>query len=82
MAILDYEEEQTFTREQLEKMKVLNTGLRLTEWASGDGSDLVVDVLDGGKLWVQYDRKHRIYRCADKSRGPGAPYSRDWRAAK
>ncbi len=79
MATFDYEEEQTFTREQIERMKPIDSGKVLTEWIGSDGKELVVDVLDAGRFWVQYDRKRRIYRCADKKYGPAAPFAREWR---
>jgi hypothetical protein len=79
---VDYEVEQTFTRDQLEKMKPVFSGKVLTEWIGSDGGDLVVDVLDSGKFWVQYDRKRQIYRCADKKYGPAAPFGREWRTPR
>ena len=82
MATIDYDEEQTFTREQVEKMKLLATGKVLTEWIGSDGADLIVDLLDSGRFWIQYDRKRRIYRCADKKYGPAAPFGREWRTPK
>lgn len=77
--MLDEEEERTFTRQQLDNMKVMRSGVPLHEFAGPKGEDIVVDVLDGVKYWIQYDRKHRIYRCAQ--RAEASPYERHFRTA-
>ena len=79
--ILDAEEERQFTRAALDQMHTVCKSKALTEWVGPDGGDLVVDTIDGGKFWIQYDRQHSLYRCAAKSSGPAAPFEKGWRKA-
>jgi hypothetical protein len=69
----DYSVDTTFTREQLEKMPVLLSGLVLSEHAAPDGKPMIVDVPEARLFWVQYSRDHSVYRCADRKRGLPRP---------
>lgn len=77
---MDYEDQKTFTRGQLEKMRVICRGQILEDWATANGGPLVVDVLDSGQFWIQYSREHGLYRCAEKKAPEATRYERDFRA--
>jgi hypothetical protein len=80
--MIDYEEERRFTRAQLDAMPVLEKGQVLNDWIVGDGERIVVDLLRSERLFVQYDRKHQIYRCAGRKPGEVTAFEPDWRIPK
>jgi hypothetical protein len=77
--MIDMEDERTFTQAQLDAMKPIRKGTTIAGFILGDGSELVVDTLDGRRVWVQHDRKNNIYRCADKKSGEATPFETRWR---
>lgn len=74
----DVEVDRAFTRQQLDQMKAIRKDVRLSDHIMGDGSEVVVDVLDGGRCWIQRNKLDGTYRCAEKTR-EAAPYERGWR---
>jgi hypothetical protein len=55
-----------YTSAQLAAMKPIGRPMKLADRIGQDGQLLVVQTLNSERHWVQYDKKHGVYRTAEK----------------